>query len=284
MKRAVLAAAGVCAGLLLTSCVDGVDAFGQSHHETVDVSRALTPNGAFSIENTNGSIHVATWDEPRVRIQAVKAAASERALERIEVVVEGEGDRVSVKTRHPRGHWLGARGKVDYTVTLPRQAQVSLHDVNGRVEVEDVGGRLRVDTVNGTIDATGIGGEVEASTVNGTVKVSLARVEPGSRNRLRATNGTVRVTLPRDASAEVEASTVNGAVGCDFELEGGSRSRRHLEGRLGGGGARFELQTVNGTAHIDRGLASVAATPRAPAAPSSGARPPKAEEEPAPSR
>jgi hypothetical protein len=258
MRRGFFAAVGLVGALVLTGCIDG-GGFGNAVHETVDVTRSLSPTGAFQLENTNGSIHLATWDEPRVRIEAVKAAGTEEALRRIEVAVEGEGDRVEVRTRYPKGHWFGRGGKVDYTVTLPRQARVDVRTVNGRVEVQDVGGRLSAQTVNGTIDATGLGGEVEASTVNGTVEVALVRVEPSSRNRLSATNGTVRLTLPRDAAADVEATTVNGAVHCDFDVADGRVSRRRVEGRIGGGGARFELRTVNGTADIDRGLASVAA-------------------------
>jgi len=259
MRRGLLAAVGLFASLVLTGCVDGA-AFGNAFHETVDVTRPFSATGTFQLENTNGNVRVSTWDEPRVRIEAVKGAGSEDALRRIEVAIEGEGDRVEVRTRYPHGPWFHRSGKVDYTIRLPRQARVEVRTVNGRLEVEDVGGRLHAQTVNGGVEATGVGGEVEASTVNGTVRVALVRVEPASRNRLSATNGTVRVTLPRDVAAEVEATTVNGAVHCDFDLADGRTSRRHVEGRIGRGGARFELHTVNGTADIDRGLASVAAT------------------------
>ena len=102
----------------------------------------------------------------------------------------------------------------------------------------------------------------------------MARVDPNSRSRIAATNGTVRVTLPSDVAADVEASTVNGAVHCDFALSNGHVSRRKVEGRIGQGGARFELRTVNGTANIDRGLSAGTATaehhPQAEATPAAG--------------
>jgi len=49
---------------------------------------------------------------------------------------------------------------------------------------------------------------------------------------------------------------VNGSVSCDFDLADSRKSRRKIEGRIGTGGARFELGTVNGSASIDRGLAA----------------------------
>lgn len=257
MKRTLLAALAV-ATFGLTGCIDGN--FGHSFRESVDISKPLAANGRLTLQNTNGNVHVETWGEPRVRIEAVKAAGREGALRQIEVIVEGEGERVDVRTRLPRGHWFGGGGKVDYTITVPRSARVSIRNVNGRIEVQDVAGGLEARNVNGTVDAEDVSGEVQAETVNGSVDVRMARVDGSSRSRIAATNGTVRLTLPSDVAADVEASTVNGAVHCDFEVSAGQVSRRKVEGRIGQGGAHFELRTVNGTANIDRGLSAGTAT------------------------
>jgi DUF4097 and DUF4098 domain-containing protein YvlB len=207
-----------------------------------------------------------------VHIEAVKHAASERALEELQVEITGEGDRVSIRTRYPRSRWMGGAGKVDYRLSVPRGARVRLRTVNGRVEVDGVAASLEASTVNGSVDVTGAGGEVEASAVNGSVDVAVARVDPSGRSEIRTTNGSVRLTLPRDASAFVQAHTVNGSVGCDFDLADASKSRRKLEGRIGNGGARFEVGTVNGSAHIDRGLSETAARAPAEATPQAAAR------------
>jgi DUF4097 and DUF4098 domain-containing protein YvlB len=118
--------------------------------------------------------------------------------------------------------------------------------------------------VNGSVEVREAAGAVEASAVNGSVKASLARVDPDGRSRLHTTNGSVRLVLPSDASAELEASTVNGRVACDFDLNGARKSRRKLEGTIGAGGARFDLGAVNGSVSIDRGL-SAHASARPPA-------------------
>jgi len=265
MKRGFLAACSLAASLVLTSCIGGD--FGMSFRASVDETRPLPANGEFSLENVNGTVELATWDEPKVRIEAVKHAASERALEELKVEIVGEGDRLSVRTRYPRPRSMGGAGKVDYRVSVPRGARVRVSNVNGRVQVNGVGGAVKASTVNGSVDVTGAGGGVEASAVNGSVEVAMARVDPAGRSQLSTTNGSVRLTLPREASADVLAHTVNGSVGCDFELAGASKSRRKLEGRIGSGGARFELGTVNGSAHIDRGLSSTASRPEAEATP-----------------
>lgn len=252
MKRGILVA---IAALSLGGCVPGD--FGHGFRESVDVTRPLAPDGQVKVHNVNGAIRVSTWDEPRVRIEAVKAAGSDEALRRLEVLIDGEGQRVEVRTRTPRGgFWFGPSGKVDYTITLPRGARASLSNVNGRIEASGVQGRLEASNVNGSVEADDLGGEVRASTVNGRVEVSMRRVDPAGRSQISATNGSVRLTLPANAAADLEASTVNGGVHCDFEVSDGKVSRRRVAARIGGGGGRFVLSTVNGSARIERGLAT----------------------------
>ena len=270
MKRGFLVSTALSAGLLLTGCIGGD--FGMPFRATVDETRPLSANGEFSLENTNGTVKLVSWDEARVRVEATKHAGTERALEELKVEIVGEGDRLSVRTHYPRPHWIGSGGKVDYRVSVPRGARVRVSTVNGRVEVDGVAGALKASTVNGSVGVTGAGGEVEASAVNGSVDVAVARVDPASRSALSTTNGSVRLTLPREANADVEAHTVNGSVGCDFELAGASKSRRKIEGRIGNGGARFELGTVNGSAHIDRGLSATTSRTEAEATPAPAAR------------
>ena len=60
----------------------------------------FSAGGSFEIRNSNGSIHVKTWDEDTVRIEAEKEAKSEDHLADIEIVIEGSGDSVSVETVH----------------------------------------------------------------------------------------------------------------------------------------------------------------------------------------
>jgi DUF4097 and DUF4098 domain-containing protein YvlB len=238
----------------------GGDWGGNAFKATSSESRPLSKSGRFSLENTNGRVEVTGWDEAQVKIEATKRARSERSLEELRIEIEGEGDKVRVRTRYPRPHFLGGSGQVDYLVHVPRTARVSVENVNGRVEVAGVAAQVEASTINGSVEVRDAAGEVDASAVNGSVEASLSSVEPEGRSRLHATNGSVRLTLPADVNAEIEASTVNGGVGCDFDLDGGRKSRRRLEGRIGTGGARFDLGTVNGSVNVDRGLSSRAAS------------------------
>ena len=193
---------------------------------------------------------MATWDENSVRIEAEKAAPNERLLRKIDIDISGEGDRVRVKTRLPKGVWFGRPGQVSYYITLPRQARVEVETVNGRVRVEGIEGEVRASTVNGSVDVSKTDGEIEASTVNGSIKASYGKADPEGRHIFSTTNGSVTLYLPADASGRFEARTINGSISTDFPLEVQGRLKKRLRGRLGDGGARYEIKTVNGSVKI----------------------------------
>lgn len=254
MKRLLAAGFVLPLALAVSGCMHGGDWGGTRFKDSSTESRPLAKNGSFSLDNTNGRVEVVAWDEASVKVEATKRAGSQRALDDLRIEIDGEGDEVRVRTRYPRPRWMGGSARVDYLVHVPRTARVSVENVNGRVEVDGVAAEVEASTVNGSVEIREAAGEVQASAVNGSVEASLSRVDPEGRSRLRTTNGSVRLTLPRDANAEIEASTVNGGVGCDFDLDGGRKTRRKLEGRIGTGGARFDLGAVNGSVNIDRGL------------------------------
>ncbi len=215
-------------------------------------TRPFEPGGTFRLENVNGTVTIATWDQPSVRIEAEMAANNEEALDAIEIEVEGEGDRVEVITHLPRSrYFFGSGGKVEYNITLPAQARVHVETVNGKVNVEGISGQVRASTVNGSVELTEIAGEGEASTVNGSIKTTFYEVDPDGRNRFSSTNGSVTIYLPRNISGEFDASTVNGSIKTDLPLEVSGRfGHRHLQGRVGEAGGSFDIDTVNGSVRI----------------------------------
>jgi DUF4097 and DUF4098 domain-containing protein YvlB len=66
-------------------------------------------------------------------------------------------------------------------------------------------------------------------------------------------NGSIVLALPAGTGADVDARTVNGDIQTDFPLEvSGRLSKRKLSGRIGGGGRRLSLETVNGSIELTR--------------------------------
>lgn len=255
MGTRILARAGfaLLPTIALAGC-HGADwplAINESQVET----RAFEPGGQFTLENVNGRVTVATWSEPRVRIEAEKSASSRARLDQLRVEIDGEGHRVSVRTRAPRGWgWFSGGGtKVDYRITLPADALVRVSTVNGRVAIEGMTGAVNVSTTNGRVEITDARGGVEASTVNGGITARYRALDAQAHHRLSTTNGPIAVWVPGGEGGRVAARTVNGGIHCDLALEATHRTGRHrLEGRIGKGNGSLELRTVNGPIRINR--------------------------------
>jgi DUF4097 and DUF4098 domain-containing protein YvlB len=245
-------ATALVAGLGATACGGGGLL---SVQESIVETRELEPGGRFELENVNGRVHVATWTEPRVRIEADKAASSRSALRNLRIDIDGEGSRVKVRTRHSRGSWLfgGGGGKVDYRITVPAGARVSVETVNGRVEIEGVTGDLRAATTNGGVEISGASGVVVATSVNGSINTGYGTLTGEGDHRFSTVNGSITVLVPEGTGGRLEAQTVNGSVDSDLRLESSERAtRRRLVGRLGQGRGSLKLETVNGSIRLRR--------------------------------
>ena len=86
----------------------------------------------------------------------------------------------------------------------------------------------------------------------GSLGVSLSALEAGQSVTLESVNGSLELSIPGYADADVEAETVHGRIKNDFGLEA-ERGRwvgSSLKGTLGRGGARIELENVNGSINI----------------------------------
>ncbi len=220
----------------------------------------LQPGGRVEINNVNGKIDVQPSSGNTVEIVAEKSAragsteAAKQALERIEIQesVSPSGIRIETKVqRNQGGLFGGANQQVQYVVRVPAGAEVKFSTVNGGIELTGLTGRIQAQTTNGGIKAHDVSGSIDASTTNGGVEVELAEVSDAGV-KLGCTNGGIELRLPSGSKATISARVVNGGIdtsGLSVEATG-ARSNRHLDGRMNGGGARVELEGVNGGIRI----------------------------------
>jgi DUF4097 and DUF4098 domain-containing protein YvlB len=213
----------------------------------------LSPGGEVRIVNTNGRIDVEGVDGPTVEIRAERIArgASEAAarelLPRIVIKDDSTPARVSLETERMSGIMIGAGFEVRYHVRAPKNAVINVTNTNGQVAVNGLTGTIVAHTTNGGVKGTNLAGGVDARSTNGGVSIEMASIGP-ERISLETTNGGVTLMLPEKAKATVSASCTNGGitVGALDNFEVTEKSRRHLEGRLNGGGTAIDLQTTNG--------------------------------------
>ena len=225
--------------------------FSEEFHQTY----ALSPDGRVELENINGAVHISTWDQDQVKVDAVKYADSKDRLADAHIEIDSSNDHLSIRTKYPQhDHWEmnGNPASVEYTLTVPKAARLDeIKLINGALDVTGAAGEVHASCVNGRLEAHNLSGRAELSTVNGHLDVTFNELS-GSSIKLSSVNGAVEMTIPSDSKAEIEASTVSGRIENDFGLH----LNRHqfvgndLRGALGSGGPHIKLSSVNGRIEI----------------------------------
>ncbi|HEY1305320.1 MAG TPA: DUF4097 family beta strand repeat-containing protein [Vicinamibacterales bacterium] len=223
--------------------------------EQVSRTARLGRNGTFSLENVSGEIVITGGGGNDVRIEATKRvrhpieSEARAILQALTINVTERDGSVDVRTGYEYSRRRNWSGSVDYMVTVPRDASVSLKSISGGVKVTNVNGELRAESVSGGIVTTGVrrirtlkstSGDVQiadsesddliAGTISGSVVIKSMK---GRILSLSSVSGDVRLT---DVDADhVELHSVSG----DLEYTG----------RLSRSG-RYEFQTHSGNIRI----------------------------------
>lgn len=254
--RTSLAVSGLCALALVAA--------GTARAGAADFQWEGRAGQTLEIKGVNGRIS-ASPAAGEARVTALKHARhSDPASVRVEVVEHAGGVTICAVYPTPPGKAKnecrpGEGGRmstqnndvsVDFEVQVPPGTRLVARTVNGGIEVARLEGDVEAYTVNGGINVE-TRGNARAETVNGSILAEAGRADWSGVSELKTVNGSVTVSLPEDASAEVKASTVNGGIETDFPLEVKGRfGPRHLSGRIGGGGRELNLETVNGAIRL----------------------------------
>ena len=167
-------------GLSLTGAAQGPDEQGpkQSFEATSTERVPFLPGGTIGVNGSYGYLTVEGWDEAEVEITVTKSTnrfyqperkeKAEQGFEQVRVVTERRSDKeLAISTMLPARHGFPAsilpsrrlivtmpktsqRGvTLEYTVHLPRDSRVVIHQDNGYVWVSDVRGDIEVDSHTG---------------------------------------------------------------------------------------------------------------------------------------
>lgn len=219
-------------------------------------SYTLNDGGRFSVSNVNGSITVTGESGNTVEIVATKKADNQEDLDEIEIDISHSASAIVIDTEIGESKsWFshGKSGEVKYVVTVPVGTMLdSVDTVNGDVNISGVSGEVVAESVNGDLEVRDLASDADLSTVNGSIDAEFAKLEGQQRVKAETVNGRVTITLPADADVEVSADTLNGGInGRDFGLETDKGFvGSDLNGKIGNGSARLNIDTVNGSVKI----------------------------------
>jgi DUF4097 and DUF4098 domain-containing protein YvlB len=214
----------------------------------------VAATGEIEIANTNGGIDVTGGTGSQVEITAERTARgmtdedARKLLGQVQLVEDSTPAHLRLEMKVPAGETRHL--EVKYHVKAPAGVSVRLQTTNGEISVAQMTGAVTAEVTNGSVRGRELGGAVEASTTNGTVRLDVTAIAAGGI-RAETVNGSIDVSMPATAKADVDASCLNGRISIDgMKLDGPEPTRRHLTGRLNGGGPKVSLDTTNGRVQI----------------------------------
>ena len=220
-------------------------------------SYKLDDGGRFSLSNVNGSVVVTGGAGDSVEIVATKKADNQEDMDKIEIDISHSADEISVETEIGKSEgWFShnsGSGSVKYEVIVPVSTRLdAVETVNGNVNISGVSGKVVAESVNGDLDVSDLAGDVGLSTVNGTIEAEFSTLGDQQRVKVETVNGRVTVKLPENADVDISADTLNGGINAsDFGLETDKGFvGSDLNGKIGNGSARLNIDTVNGAIKI----------------------------------
>jgi len=201
--------------------VNGQD---REFHQTYD----LAEKGSVAVYNTSGAIRITSWNEARVRVDAVKRGRNEADFAKVRIEAIAQPERIEIRVIYPSGfNWRGGGVSVDFDIKMPRSASVNpanstsgdvtitgpiervvVRATSGNITAQDVTDTANLNSTSGNVTAARIGGELRANATSGTVTIN----EANSRVFANASSGSIRVTNARD---DVNATVSSG----DIKLE-----------------------------------------------------------------
>ena len=224
--RALSLSALLIPALFLAGC-DEIDFGGSSdrYKEDFHFSQPLPSGGRLSVENSNGSIEISTWDKDTVDISGTKYANTPELLSQLKIDVVPSSGAVSVRTIRPSNNWRGGAG-ARYMIRVPKRVELErIVSSNGAIRIDGVEGNALLKTSNGGIRSIGTRGNLDASTSNGSVELQ----HTGNVD-VHSSNGGIRADVERGTFI---AGTSNGSINARLG-ESNSNQPVRLESSNGG--------------------------------------------------
>jgi DUF4097 and DUF4098 domain-containing protein YvlB len=226
---------------------------GSEQTERVTETYKVGPDGSLEVQNMSGDVHVRVGGANEIRVEAVKRVRSrgqedaKAQLQRLFLDINQVGNRVEIKAMYPRGRMSGS---VDFMISVPPSATVSIKTISGDIEITNVRGEVRADTVSGDVGVTGTPNIALAKTVSGTL--TAKDISSTTALTLASVSGNVITTGMKVRALDV--TTVSG----DLLLNGLQVERLDAKAVSGNiefaaplaRGGRYELQSHSGDVRI----------------------------------
>jgi DUF4097 and DUF4098 domain-containing protein YvlB len=218
--------------------------------DQINKTLTLSPGTDVRVSSFNGYVKVETWDSDKAEINIQVKASSQEAMNQRPVTIDHSGNTLVIRTvedrEGKRGGWDRGWVRHEVNLRLPRNISLKVSSVNGSVNVGQITGAIGVSSVNGSVEVAQAGTATELSSINGRTSVSIKGISEAGL-RISSINGGVEIQMPESVNADVDVRSVNGGINADIPIQVlGEMKRGQLTGKIGSGGAKITVTSVNG--------------------------------------
>ncbi len=262
----------------------------ETYEQTFSVSGIPT----VEVGNIRGKIEVSPGETGQVHVTAIKQVTDGNP-DRTEVkLYQNEEGHVIVETQYRDGisGWLGflhQHTKIEYTVVVPRECNLTVNSVSGEAQVrglegelnirsvsgamtaEDISGKLKLNTVSGKVEGKRLSGPLILDSVSGSVNLSESNLPSLKANTVSGSltvetplgegpywassvSGSLTLIVPEHSSCTADISSVSGRIHTNLpnaeKWKDNSPGRRHHRIKLGKGGPEIKLNSVSGVLRV----------------------------------
>jgi beta-lactamase regulating signal transducer with metallopeptidase domain len=209
---------------------------------------ALSPNARVEVSYILGSVEIEAADDNNAEVYTLRSANTNADLDRFDRIhIEHTPSRLVLRGEDSKSDGIEIRHHV--RLRLPRNCQLHLREINGRVSINGMEGAIRLNEVNGGAQIPQLSGELEMDGVNGSIRLGLMRLAP-SGIRLRDV-GSVELQVEEDVNAELEIGELDAAPMIETPRANLNRAgEKNFRGRIGAGGPVIRIIDVNGRVRI----------------------------------
>lgn len=244
------------------------DRYEEKFQKTVDLAK----DGHVYLSNISGDIEITSWQQNKVKIDAIKSSKHKEHLAMITIEVEKTGKTLNIKTRYPKrwDKWFSGSfsGFVQYRLWIPDKASIEVKTVSGDIDVEKIGGLVELNAVSGDITVNRANEGVDCQTVSGELTLDDITGDADLQtvsgeivvNRIKGSievqtvSGEIELMDVSEAR-DVETKTVSGDI--DYKGDINPQGRYVLKSHSGDidmilpADSGFELEAETYSGHID---------------------------------
>jgi hypothetical protein len=245
-NSSIYKACAVLALVLATSSVWMTSGDAAVYQERDKINRGFTlPTRArVEVSGISGSVDIKAIDGETAIVEIERTGPSRAELDCNKVVLDQAAGRLVIESRS-----LCQTLHVVYRVllSLPRQADVSIHGVSGPLNIGEIEGALRLSGNSGNINLAQSGSGSSISGNSGTTTIKLRKLDAAGLE-LSGNVGAIKLYVDEESNVDVKVSRHNGPASSELpNVQFRKTGAADYHARIGSGGPTINVEGNSGS-------------------------------------